>query len=230
MVDITSGNPLGPDVDGTELSISGQSDGDVLYYNGTAWVRLAKGTALQTLRMNSGATAPEWGVAGSFSLVEDCSDADSSDVTELSVDNLDLDTDGYYDFLAVINNADGGSIKIGIHVNGDSTGSNYGSQTDGGYGSTTQAIGTLNDQPALQNVATGEDVVIEGKIIRGPNGFPYVVGTIYNFSTAGAGTSVSNFCVGYDTAENVTSFELTSNTASAIAQGSKLTVWKRERS
>lgn len=34
--------------------------GDLIYHNGTDNVRLAKGTASQGLRMNSGATAPEW--------------------------------------------------------------------------------------------------------------------------------------------------------------------------
>jgi len=34
--------------------------GDVFYWDGSAVVRLAKGTAGQVLTMNSGATAPEW--------------------------------------------------------------------------------------------------------------------------------------------------------------------------
>ena len=34
--------------------------GDVFYYDGSAVVRLAKGTAGQVLTMNTGATAPEW--------------------------------------------------------------------------------------------------------------------------------------------------------------------------
>ncbi len=38
--------------------------GDILYYDGSNYVRLAKGTAAQTLAMNSGATAPEWADAG----------------------------------------------------------------------------------------------------------------------------------------------------------------------
>lgn len=37
------------------------TQGDLVYHNGTDNVRLAKGTGLQLLRMNSGATAPEWG-------------------------------------------------------------------------------------------------------------------------------------------------------------------------
>ena len=38
--------------------------GDIIYGTGTdTWARLAKGTADQSLKMNSGATAPEWGDA-----------------------------------------------------------------------------------------------------------------------------------------------------------------------
>ncbi|HNX65626.1 MAG TPA: hypothetical protein PKH02_02015 [Bacteroidales bacterium] len=34
--------------------------GDILYFNGTVWTKLPKGTSGQTLKMNAGATAPEW--------------------------------------------------------------------------------------------------------------------------------------------------------------------------
>jgi len=44
----------------TDLVITSQAAGDILYFNGTNWIRLAKGTAGQVLTMNAGATAPEW--------------------------------------------------------------------------------------------------------------------------------------------------------------------------
>lgn len=44
------------------------SQGDILYHNGTDNVRLAKGTAGQLLKINSGATAPEWGSSKSVLL------------------------------------------------------------------------------------------------------------------------------------------------------------------
>jgi len=34
--------------------------GDVVYFDGTSWVRLAVGTAAQVLTVNAGATAPQW--------------------------------------------------------------------------------------------------------------------------------------------------------------------------
>lgn len=40
--------------------------GDIIYHNGSDNIRLAKGTAGQSLVMNSGATAPEWGGASIF--------------------------------------------------------------------------------------------------------------------------------------------------------------------
>ena len=48
-------------VTGAKIAMGSDAAGDTLYYNGTDYVRLAKGTAGQVLKINSGATAPEWG-------------------------------------------------------------------------------------------------------------------------------------------------------------------------
>ena len=45
---------------GTDVGTTITTQGDLLYRDGSGLQRLAKGTALQQLRMNSGATAPEW--------------------------------------------------------------------------------------------------------------------------------------------------------------------------
>ena len=47
-------------VTGAKIALGSDAEGDIMYYNGTDWVRLAKGSGSQTLKMNSGATAPEW--------------------------------------------------------------------------------------------------------------------------------------------------------------------------
>lgn len=44
----------------TGFSISGQAQGDVLYFNGTSWVRLAPGTAGQVLTTQGAAANPTW--------------------------------------------------------------------------------------------------------------------------------------------------------------------------
>ena len=51
--------------DGTDVATTLTTDGDILYKGSGALQRLAKGTAGQALKMNSGATAPEWGTISS---------------------------------------------------------------------------------------------------------------------------------------------------------------------
>lgn len=50
----------------TGLTISGQAQGDILYRNASAWVRLAAGTAGQVLRTNGAAANPSWGSVSAF--------------------------------------------------------------------------------------------------------------------------------------------------------------------
>ena len=50
--------------DGTDVGTTLTTQGDILYRDGSGLQRLAKGTAGQVLKINSGATAPEWGNAG----------------------------------------------------------------------------------------------------------------------------------------------------------------------
>jgi len=47
-------------VDKATWTVTSQVVGDICYFNGTDWIRLAAGTAGQVLTMNAGATAPEW--------------------------------------------------------------------------------------------------------------------------------------------------------------------------
>tara|TARA_B100000470_G_C19734984_1_gene366353 strand:- start:17 stop:874 length:858 start_codon:yes stop_codon:yes gene_type:complete len=47
--------------DGTDVGTTITTQGDLLYRDGSGLQRLAKGTAGQALKVNAGATAPEWG-------------------------------------------------------------------------------------------------------------------------------------------------------------------------
>ena len=47
-------------VTGTKIAMTSDAAGDVLYYIGTDYTRLAVGAAGKVLKVNSGATAPEW--------------------------------------------------------------------------------------------------------------------------------------------------------------------------
>ena len=61
--DGVSGNPTVALTTGalTQIAALTLAEGDILFRNASAVTNLAKGTAGQVLRMNSGATAPEWG-------------------------------------------------------------------------------------------------------------------------------------------------------------------------
>jgi hypothetical protein len=48
-------------ISGVTIGLTSQASGDVAYFDGTDWVRLAKGEAGEVLTMNESVTAPEWG-------------------------------------------------------------------------------------------------------------------------------------------------------------------------
>ena len=50
-------------VDGTDIALGSDANGDLMYYNGTDWTRLAAGSAGQLLQTN-GVAAPTWVRAG----------------------------------------------------------------------------------------------------------------------------------------------------------------------
>jgi hypothetical protein len=116
------GNPLGSSIQGSEIAISSQAAGDILYFNGTSWVRLAKGTALQYLRTNAGATAPEWA-------------SNTSALTLISTSTLAADgtfsfqniPSGYKMFIlqCYLEDDGSGAGNAGLRFNNDS-GNNYG--------------------------------------------------------------------------------------------------------
>jgi hypothetical protein len=79
------------------------TQGDTIYFNGTDNVRLAKGTAFQSLGMNSGATAPEWQSAPAFRAHRNGTDQTGADAatggayTIVKLTNEDYDTHSWFD-------------------------------------------------------------------------------------------------------------------------------------
>lgn len=51
-----------------DLSITSQAQGDVLYFNGTSWVRLAAGTSGQSLETRGASANPVWDLPGDLSV------------------------------------------------------------------------------------------------------------------------------------------------------------------
>ena len=58
--------------DGTDLSTTLTTQGDILYRDGSGLQRLAKGTAGQVLKMNSAANAPEYGTVANAGVIQTC--------------------------------------------------------------------------------------------------------------------------------------------------------------
>lgn len=79
------------------------TQGDMIYHDGTNNVRLAKGTANQEIRMNSGATAPEWytpSAGGTFTTAKQTADqGNSSSTTAASPTQLSLGVAASTDYL-----------------------------------------------------------------------------------------------------------------------------------
>jgi hypothetical protein len=60
----TAGSLAAFDGAGATAEVTGVSHGDILYFNGTTWVRLAPGTAGERLQTNGAGSAPTWVTAG----------------------------------------------------------------------------------------------------------------------------------------------------------------------
>ena len=109
---------------------SSPSQGNVLYYNGTAWVKLAPGTSGQYLQTLGAAANPAWATvaasSGNWTLVS----TKTGDGTSANLDwtGLDINTDGYY---VMVGNliCTGGAANGSLFVNNDTTSTNYYTQT-----------------------------------------------------------------------------------------------------
>jgi len=97
-------------------NLTSYTAGDLLYATGaTTLAKLAKGTAGQTLKMNSGATAPEWGAGGGGAHTEQEWDVYTTHTPSAAV----ADTDAFMFTRKIDSNNDG--LYIQIWKNGAST-------------------------------------------------------------------------------------------------------------
>ena len=87
--------------------------GDIIYRNATVPARLGIGTAGQILKVNSGATAPEWGTpsAGGMSFI---SRTTFSNVASKTIDSLF--SSSYYNYVVVIENISAATAADDLHM------------------------------------------------------------------------------------------------------------------
>ena len=104
---------------GTDISTTLTAQGDMLYRDGSGLQRLAKGTAGQVLKINSGATTPEWGtdVGGTILQVKQTvatayQSISSNAPTFVDITNLTVD---------ITPASSSNKILVTAHINGSST-------------------------------------------------------------------------------------------------------------
>lgn len=134
MVSISVGNPIGNSVQGTEISIPSEADGDILIRN-TNWGRLAKGSDGQFLKIASG--LPSWGGGGALTLIDSASPSGAANVdfTSITAGKAFLVI-----FRLVTTQA---STNLNLTLNGV-TGTAYRNTTITGAGTTGETSGAAN--------------------------------------------------------------------------------------
>ena len=70
--------------DGTDVGTTITTQGDLLYRDGSGLQRLAKGTGFQTLRMSTGATAPEWAAGVGLDTAQNWTKGQRGEITALT--------------------------------------------------------------------------------------------------------------------------------------------------
>jgi len=112
-------------------NIASFTAGDILYATGaTTLAKLAKGSGSDTLKMNSGATAPEWVTVGAASsdFVKLTSDSTNTGASSYSFDHFENAT--YSNYMVIVDrwtsNSDGAGVNIRFrNASGDLSGSYY---------------------------------------------------------------------------------------------------------
>jgi hypothetical protein len=159
-----------------------------MYYNGTDWIRLAKGTADQVLTMNDGATAAGWedaAAGGIASVVADTTPQlggalDVNGQSIISVSNGDIN---------IIPNGTG---SIGLNTTGVSA---YLVEIGGAFQGTIDESAGLYVNPTITGAAGGSTYVarIKGTIVEAGSGtHPIAIGLAVNTPTiTNAGASLT---------------------------------------
>jgi hypothetical protein len=147
---------LGSSADTTVKALSpGTTAGDLDYYtSGTAKARLAIGTAGQILKVNSGATAPEWGDAAASGLNLIQAPTTFTGVSSQSINNVFTSTYTNYRVIVIFTSSSnpGNLVNLRFRVGGVDTSVNYSGQRI--FGSNT-TVGAGRNSSGTDDHCTG---------------------------------------------------------------------------
>ena len=193
------------------------AQGDILYYDGSNWVKLAKGTEDKFLQ--AGATIPGW--AGGWVPVSEVDVAANCDYVDFT--SLDINTDKFYILFMTVTNPQASNSLAYFFVNGDYTTTNYYRQYI--LGSGTSVTGARTNDPGLGNVEAGTEATWPVFIFRDPQGYARATSLCNKGDPAG----ITAFFVGIAktaTVENITSIRIAAQQSGGIGAGSKLVLCK----
>ena len=192
-------------ISGVTIDLVSQASGDVAYFDGTDWVRLAKGEIGEVLTMNESVTAPEWaapvpichGATGTVKGYCATGNTVNSGAGEgpRAIDRWSFTTDG--------NSTDVGDVTLGRHHSSGQSSTTDGYISGGGpNGPSTSAIdrwsfateGNATDHGDLAiytNQGTGQSSCTHGYHTGGRNVGVTAVNHIQKFAFATSGTNNS---------------------------------------
>ena len=108
-------------VDGTHIALGSDASGDIMYYNGTNYIRLAKGDDDQVLTLSSG--VPTWAAAaGGGSAADDISAGDAAVTLTTTSGNITIDAQAN-DSDIIFKGTDGGADLTFLTLDGSEAGS-----------------------------------------------------------------------------------------------------------
>src|SRR3990167_5427711 len=200
----------------TDLTIASEAQGDVLYFNGTNWVRLAPGTSGQFLKTLGAAANPAWdtNVSSPWTLL----DTDTAAGTVTSISST-IPT-GYKVLMVVVNFIKTGSYNgARLRLNGDS-GNNYTFEFLGASGATVSGSNTANTSGFLyDNNGHAPGLIIA--YIWNKSDETKRVNIVYN--TGASIQTVSG--VWANSADEITSVDIVAATADTVAIGTRITTY-----
>jgi len=113
-------------LDTTGMTNPMTTTGDTIYSSsGSTPARLAIGTAGQVLKVNAGATAPEWGAAGGASGLTFINKYEPSSVSTQAMNDIFSSTYKYYKIVWSVVMSDSAELQLRLRVSGNDATSNY---------------------------------------------------------------------------------------------------------
>ena len=159
------------------------------------------------------------GVANAF---VDEDEVTGSAATQMQVTGLDLSTDQEYYIRAEVKNANAGTMAIYFEVNGSTTTTGYYREVIAG--NNTTLAGQRDNAPILRTALTGEVMSFRIWLALDFNGKPRL-SWISGYSAGSTLQHASGSWL-FNTAGNVTSIEIVGASATSLAVGSKMKVFR----